>query len=87
MLRNIQGHISAGLENRVRQLDPQLDPRERVGKTPQQLTRVPPTIAIYKRWPPSNHKILLSCDVQHNWTHASELHLVSVSSAAMITSS
>jgi hypothetical protein len=31
MLRNIQGHISAGLENRVRQLDPQLDPRERVG--------------------------------------------------------
>jgi hypothetical protein len=70
MLGHIQEHISAELENRVTQLDPQLDPRERVGKTPQQLTRVPPPIAICKRWQFSNHKILMSCDMQHRWTHA-----------------
>jgi hypothetical protein len=45
MLRNIQEHISAELENRVTLLDPQLDPRERVGKTPRELRRVPPPIA------------------------------------------
>lgn len=55
---NIQERKANHLETGSNLLAPQLDPRERVGKTPQQLTRVPPMIATRKRWQLSNHKIL-----------------------------
>jgi hypothetical protein len=40
MLENARARISAELEPWVKELDPQMDPRERVGKTPQPMVRV-----------------------------------------------
>ena len=50
----------------------QLEGFQRIALAPgetKKLTRLPPTIAVRKRWQLSNHRILLSCDAQHRWTH------------------
>jgi len=43
MLGNARALPFSDLENRVPQLDPELDPRERVGKNSAKVIRVPPT--------------------------------------------